>query len=80
MTSILKIKPSKEDTARLSPYLSGWNKLNDAIAKKGFDIVDTETLLALEVRGKARKPILERLLGRLHTLELAARWAEINAL
>jgi len=72
-------KPVKRPSAnRLLPHLSNWNVICTALAGVDFSVVDLEDLIALELRGKCRRPILLKLLGRLHKVERDLRLAEIE--
>jgi len=45
-----------------------------------FSQTDLEQMLSLELKGKQRKPVIHKLLGRLHTVERKMRLAEVQEL
>lgn len=55
---------SSKDEQRLQPYLSGWNKLVRALNLPVVE-ADLQRLIMLELAGKRRRPILEKLVVRL---------------
>ena len=79
MTSFKQRKIAKPASKRLLPHLSNWNKLCDALGGLTFSAKDLEDMIALELRNLRRRPVLMKLLGRLHSVERAARLAEIEA-
>jgi hypothetical protein len=53
-----------KDEERLLPFLSGWKRLAPLLAL-GVNEPDLKTLIMLELLGKQRRAILDRLLSRL---------------
>ena len=72
----IHVTPAKERT--LSPHLANYNVLCDVLAGIEFSADDLERMLALELRGKRRFPVLKRLLARLHIVERDLRLAQIR--
>ena len=68
-----------KDAERLAPYLSGWKTLAPLLAL-GVNDPDLKTLILLELLGKQRKLLLDRLLSRLGRIQRAALEARINQL
>lgn len=59
-----------KDEVRLSATLSGWRTLHPALMK-GTNEPDLQRLIVLELCGKQRMKILDRLLMRLGTVQRA---------
>lgn len=72
----IHVTPAKEKV--LSPHLANYNVLCDVLAGIDFNADDLERMLALELRGKKRAPVLKRLLARLHIVERDMRLAQIR--
>ena len=79
MTTFKQRKLTKPASKRLLPHLSNWNRLCDALGSLDFTAKDLEDMIALELRNLKRRPVIMKLLGRLHSVERAARLAEIDA-
>jgi len=60
-----------KEVERLSPFLSGWKRLAPLL-KLGVNEPDLERLITLELLGKQRWFILQRLLMRLGQVQRAA--------
>ena len=68
---------NSKDAERLSPHLSGWGSLNE-ILLLGINVPDLERLVVLELMSpRPRRQILERLLGRISTIERSQIYARI---
>jgi hypothetical protein len=61
---------SDKDVERLSPHLSGWMSLHE-IMLLGINESDLQRLVVLELLGKKRKDILQRLTARIASTRLA---------
>lgn len=72
----IPVSPAKEKV--LSPHLSNYNVLCDVLAGIDFNADDLERMIALELRGKRRLPVLKRLLARLHIVERDTRLSQIR--
>jgi len=72
----IHVSPAKEKN--LSPHLANYNALCDVLAGIDFSADDLERMIALELRGKKRAPVLKRLLARLHIVERNLRLAQIK--
>ena len=59
-----------KDEERLSFYLSNWVRLSNLFVK-GVNVPDLRRLLVLELMGKKRRFILDRIIGRISTLQKA---------
>ena len=57
-----------KDLDRLKSHLTGWNKLNE-ILLLGINEPDLRRLVIMELMGSRRMTIVNRLLGRLATLQ-----------
>jgi len=57
------------DRRRLSPHLSGWNRLCGLLAGDLVGTDDVKRLVLLEFAGKKRKSIIQKLVGYLHSKE-----------
>lgn len=55
------------DRKRLSPHLTGWNRLSSILAADLTSEDDLKRLVLIEYEGKRRKPIVKKLLGYLHS-------------
>ena len=62
------IAMSEKDAERLQSYLTGWNKLVAALIS-GVNKPDVQRLIVLELMGKCRPAILNKLLTRLGKIE-----------
>lgn len=66
----LKITLTERDTKRLSPYLTGWPKLNELLLL-GVSSDDLRKLIALEASNRKRPQIIQRLTARLQKADTA---------
>lgn len=66
-----------KDAERLGGYLSGWKRLAPLLAL-GVNEPDLKTLIMLELLGKQRHAILDRLLMRLGRVQRRALQKKIN--
>lgn len=62
------IEIDPKDAERLKGYLTGWNKLNE-ILLLGINEPDLRRLVVMELMGSRRMVIVNRLLGRLGTIQ-----------
>ena len=62
------IEVDSKDFERLKGYLTGWNKLNE-ILLLGINEPDLRRLVVMELMGSRRMVIVNRLLGRLGTIQ-----------
>lgn len=63
------LKVSKGDEARLSPHLRNYNRLNEILILNGLDIKDVQRMILIELKGKSRQFILNKLVSRLKSQE-----------
>ena len=70
---------SSKDEQRLSPHLAEWAKLNSLFIL-GVNEPDLRRLVVMELRGKARWHMLERLLMRLGRLSRERYETRVKAL
>jgi len=66
-----KINLPDKDAERLMPYLSGWRDLAAWFYSAKVNEPDLQRLIVMELMGKRRRMILERLAARLGSL---SRW------
>ena len=78
MNSLRTLPVRPIDARRLTPHLANYNTLCDVLAGIEFSPYQLEMLIALEIRGKKRRPMVKRLLGKLHTVERDLRLKEIE--
>jgi hypothetical protein len=64
----LPVELDSKDVERLSPHLSGWNKLNEMFLL-GMNESDLRRLVVIELMEGRRWAIINRLLGRLAKVE-----------
>jgi hypothetical protein len=78
-SSLIAATVSKRDAKRLSPWLSGWTRLNRILVRKPSPLsrADLSKLLRLELDGKHRQAIMERLIGRITSMDRDAAWQQI---
>ncbi len=63
------LKVSKGDEARLSPHLTNYNRLNEILILNGLGIKDVQRMILIELQGKSRQFILNKLVSRLKSQE-----------
>lgn len=62
------VELESKDIERLKSHLTGWNKLNE-ILLLGINESDLRRLVIIELMGSRRMTIINRLLGRLATIQ-----------
>lgn len=62
------VELESKDIERLKSHLTGWNKLNE-ILLLGINEPDLRRLVIIELMGSRRMTIINRLLGRLATIQ-----------
>lgn len=73
-----KLRVSKADEARLGPHLTNYNRLNEILILNNIEAVDVQRLILIELHGKSRQFILNKLVGRLKSKERDALLANLN--
>ena len=68
---------TSKDAERLSYHLGNWSQLNEVMLL-GVNLPDLRRLAVLELMGKGRRSILQRLLGRVSKEQHRERWAKIE--
>ena len=73
------VQLDSKDCERLGSFLSGWKRLAPLLAL-GINEPDLKTLILLELLGKQRPAILDRLLSRLGRVQRLCLEKKINRL
>ena len=63
------LRVSKGDESRLSPHLRNYNLLNEILILNGLDVKDVQRMILIELQGKSRQFILNKLVSRLKSQE-----------
>ena len=71
------IRPDDKDCERLAGFITGWKRLAPLLAL-GVNEPDLKTLIILELLGKQRRAILDRLLMRLGRVQRRRLQKKIN--
>jgi hypothetical protein len=66
-----------KDAARLTPHLSSWRSLHE-IMLLGVNEPDLKRLVVLELLGQKRRQILQRLIGRISSIQTSRVIAKVN--
>lgn len=69
LLNVLHVHLSLKDTKRLKPHLSSWPRLNELFLLGGLSPDDLRKLILIEVQGKQRRQILDKLVSRLKSAE-----------
>lgn len=69
---------TQEDIHRLSPHMSGWNKLMVVLATGYLNKEDCKKMIHLEIHNKCRPAVIKRLIGRYVSIIREDLYAELE--